>query len=74
VLRVAVAKSEIGGGPSARQSDIDAANHLLSEQLAQFSIDQSTITLAGSGAALPITIISHLHYTVNAVVHLITIV
>jgi len=72
VLRVAVAKSEIGGGPSARQSDIDAANHLLSEQLAQFSIDQSTITLAGSGAALPITIISHLHYTVNAVVHLIT--
>jgi hypothetical protein len=72
VLRVAVAKSEIGGGPSARQNDIDAANHLLSEQLAQFSIDQSTITLAGSGTALPITIISHLHYTVNAVVHLVT--
>jgi hypothetical protein len=72
VLRVAVAKSEIGGGPSARQSDIDAANHLLSEQLAQFSIDQSTITLAGSGTALPITIISHLHYTVAAVVHLVT--
>jgi hypothetical protein len=72
VLRVAVAKSEIGGGPSARQGEIDAANHLLSEQLAQFSIDQSTITLAGSGTALPITIISHLHYTVNAVVHLVT--
>ena len=72
VLRVAVAKSEIVGGPSARQNDIDAANHLLSEQLAQFSIDQSTITLAGSGTALPITIISHLHYTVNAVVHLVT--
>ena len=72
VLRVAVAKSEIGGGPSVRQNDIDAANHLLSQQLAQFSIDQSTITLAGSGTALPITIISHLHYTMNAVVHLVT--
>jgi hypothetical protein len=72
VLRVAVAKSEIGGGPTARQSDIDAASHLLSAQLAQFSIDQSTITLAGSGAAIPVTIISHLHYTVNAVVHLVT--
>lgn len=72
VLRVAVAKSEIGGGPGARQSDIDAANSLLSEQLAQFSIDQSAITLAGSGNALPITIISHLHYTVDAVLHLVT--
>jgi hypothetical protein len=72
VLRVAVAKSEIVGSPTTRQNDIDAANHLLSEQLAQFSIDQSAITLAGSGTALPITIISHLHYTVDAVVHLVT--
>jgi hypothetical protein len=72
VLRVAVAKAEIDGGPGVRQNDINAASHLLSEQLAQFSIDQSTITLAGSGTALPITIISHLHYTVNAVVHLVT--
>jgi hypothetical protein len=72
VLRVAVAKSEMVGSPTTRQIDIDAANHLLSEQLAQFSIDQSAITLAGSGTALPITIISHLHYTVDAVVHLVT--
>jgi hypothetical protein len=72
VLRVAVAKSEIVGSPTTRQNDIDAASHLLSEQLAQFSIDQSAITLAGSGTALPITIISHLHYTVDAVVHLVT--
>jgi hypothetical protein len=72
VLRVAVAKSEIVGSPATRQNDIDAASHLLSEQLAQFSIDQSAITLAGSGTALPITIISHLHYTVDAVVHLVT--
>ncbi|MGH3732840.1 MAG: hypothetical protein ACRDVC_05605 [Acidimicrobiales bacterium] len=72
VLRVAVAKSEVRASPSSRQNDIDAANHLLKAQLAQFSIDQSTITLAGSGTALPITIISHLHYTVKAVVHLVT--
>jgi hypothetical protein len=72
VLRVAVAKSEVVGSPTTRQNDIDAASHLLSEQLAQFSIDQSGITLAGSGTALPITIISHLHYTVDAVVHLVT--
>jgi hypothetical protein len=72
VLRVAVAKSEIGGGPNTRQNDIDAATHLLDSQLAQFSIDQSSITLAGSGTSLPITIISHLHYTVDAVIHLVT--
>jgi hypothetical protein len=72
VLRVAVASAETGGGPSARQSDINTATHLLDEQLAQFSIDQSTITLAGSGTDLPITVLSHLHYTVDTVVHLVT--
>jgi hypothetical protein len=72
VLRVAVASSETGGGPSARQSGINTATHLLSEQLAQFSIDQSTITLAGSGTDLPITVLSQLHYTVDTVVHLVT--
>ena len=72
VLRVAVASAESGGGPSARQSAINAATHLLDEQLAQFSIDQSTITLAGSGTDLPITVLSHLHYTVDTVVHFVT--
>ncbi|HTT58740.1 MAG TPA: hypothetical protein VMF33_01720 [Acidimicrobiales bacterium] len=72
VLRVAVASSETEGGPSARQSAINAAAHLLDEQLAQFSIDQSTITLAGSGTDLPITVLSRLHYTVETVVHLVT--
>ncbi len=72
VLRVAVASAESGGGPSARQSAINTATHLLDEQLAQFSIDQSTITLAGSGTDLPITVLSHLHYTVDTVVHFVT--
>ncbi|HEY1826234.1 MAG TPA: DUF6049 family protein [Acidimicrobiales bacterium] len=72
VLRVAVASSETTGAPAARQSKIDAGTHLLSQQLAQFSLDQSTITLAGSGTELPITIISRLHYTVDAVVRLVT--
>jgi hypothetical protein len=71
-LRVAVAKSEIRASPSTRQAAIDSANATLSNQLAQFSIDQSSITLAGPGTALPITVVSHLHYTVDAVVHLVT--
>ncbi|HWD97003.1 MAG TPA: hypothetical protein VG246_11335, partial [Acidimicrobiales bacterium] len=50
-LRVAVAKSEIRASPTTRQADIDAANATLSSQLAQFSIDPSSITLAGPGTA-----------------------
>ncbi len=71
-LRVAVAKAEIRASPATRQTAIDAANATLNNQLSQFSIDQSSITLAGPGTALPITVISHLHYTVDAVVHLVT--
>jgi hypothetical protein len=71
-LRVAVAKAEIRASPSMRQAAIDSANATLNNQLAQFSIDQSSITLAGPGTALPITVVSHLHYTVDAVVHLVT--
>jgi hypothetical protein len=71
-LHVAVARSEISGSPGARQSEIDAASALLNNQLDQFSIDASAVTLAGSGTSLPITVISRVGYTVNAVVHLIT--
>jgi hypothetical protein len=71
-LRVAVAKSEIRASSTTRQTAIDAANATLNNQLSQFSIDQNSITLAGPGTALPITVISHLHYTVDAVVHLVT--
>ncbi len=72
VLHVDVAKSEMRGTPTTRQDEIDAANAKLAEQLAQFSIDQNSITLAGAGTAFPITVTSHLHYTVVAVVHLVT--
>jgi hypothetical protein len=72
VLYVAVASAEIRGSSTVRQEAIDAASAQLNAQLAQFSIDQSSITLAGAGAAFPITVISHLHYTVEAVVHLVT--
>jgi hypothetical protein len=70
-LHVAVARSEITGGSSQRQNAINAANNLLNNQLAQFSINESAVTLAGSGTSFPITVISHAHYTVVAVVHLV---
>jgi len=71
-LRVAIARSEITGGPSRRQSAIGAANILLRSQLTLYSIDASAVTLAGSGTSFPVTVISHAHYTIDAVVHLIT--
>ncbi len=71
-LRVAVAQSEELGDPSKRQGAIDAAQNLLNYQLKLFSVDASAITLAGPGTSLPITIISHAPYTVDAVVHLLT--
>jgi hypothetical protein len=71
-LRVAVARSEILADPTQRQAAINAAQNQLNAQLAQFSIDASAITLAGAGTSLPITVISHAGYTVDAVVHLVT--
>jgi hypothetical protein len=55
-----------------RQALIDAAKNELALQLGQFSIDAGAITLAGSGTSLPITVISHANYSVNAVLHLVT--
>ena len=71
-LRVATASSEIVGSASRRQSAINAAGAALGAQLAQFTVDPSAITLAGPGAALPITLHSTAPYTVTAVVHLLT--
>ena len=70
-LRVAVASSEIIGTPAARQAALMKASTLLATQLDQFSIDQGTITLAGSGTALPITLFSHSPYSVTTHIHLI---
>jgi hypothetical protein len=69
-LRVAVARAEEFGSPAKRQSAIDDAQTLLDAQLKDFSVDASAITLAGTGSSIPITVISHAPYTVDAVVHL----
>jgi len=71
-LTVAMEASEITGSPSARQSAIDAAANALKGQLGNFSVDASTITLAGSGTSIPITLTNHAPYTVMANVHLLT--
>jgi hypothetical protein len=71
-LSVAVAQSEVTGDPAAREQAIDAAESELNNQLANFSVDQSSITLAGPGTALPVTLLSKANYSVTAVVHLIT--
>ena len=71
-LRVAVARAEFLGSAAQRQNAIDAAQSLLDTQLKDFSVDASAITLAGTGSSIPVTIISHAPYTVDAVVHLAT--
>jgi hypothetical protein len=71
-LSVAVAQSEVMGEPSTRQGAINHAQSALDEQLGNFSVDQSSITLAGPGAALPVTVLSRAGYSVTAVVQLIT--
>jgi hypothetical protein len=71
-LTVAMEASEIVGTPSARQSGIDATSAALKGQLGVFSVDPSTITLAGSGTSIPITLTNHAPYTVMANVHLLT--
>jgi hypothetical protein len=71
-LMVAMEASEITGTQSARQSAINAAAGALKGQLTNFSVDPSTITLAGSGTSIPITLTNHAPYTVVAHVHLLT--
>jgi hypothetical protein len=71
-LTVAMAASEIAGSQSARQSAINTATAALKGQLGNFSVDPSTITLAGSGTSIPITLTNHAPYTVVARVHLLT--
>jgi hypothetical protein len=67
-----MAASEIAGTQSARQSAINTAAAALKGQLGNFSVDPSTITLAGSGTSIPITLTNHAPYTVMARVHLLT--
>ena len=69
-LRVAVASAEVVGTPATRQGLISSANERLGAQLSQFSIDPSAITLAGTGTALPITLLSRAPYPITVAVHL----
>jgi hypothetical protein len=68
-LRVAVASAEVIGPASERQGLITRASDSLARQLDQFSIDPSTITLAGTGSALPVTLFSRAPYPVTVAVH-----
>lgn len=71
-LLAATAAAEITGRPNVRQSAINAASNSLASELGGFSVDPSTITLAGPGTSMPITILSRTNYSVNAVIHLLT--
>ncbi len=71
-LEAATEASETIGRPSTRQTQINAASSSLRGQLTNFRVDPSTITLAGSGTSIPVTLFSHAHYTVVANVHLLT--
>jgi hypothetical protein len=71
-LLVAMEAAEITATPRARQIAINAATDALKGQLSDFSVDPSTITLAGSGTSIPITLTNHAPYTVMADVHLLT--
>jgi hypothetical protein len=71
-LEVATEASEITGNPSRRQASINAAANALHGQLTNFRVDPSTITLAGPGTSIPITLFSHANYTVVANIHLLT--
>ena len=71
-LNAAVAEAEVKGSASQRQLDLTTAQSLLNEQLNNFRIDNSSITLTGQGTALPITLVSHAHYSVTVLVHLLS--
>jgi hypothetical protein len=71
-LDVAAAEAETTGNASTRERSISYAQSLFNNQLTNFSVDPSAITLAGPGTSLPITLLSKANYSITAVVHLIT--
>jgi hypothetical protein len=71
-LNAAVAEAEIKGDPSTRQQGLETAQSLLNQQLNNFHIDNSSVTLTSQGTALPITLVSHAHYSMTVLVHLIS--
>ncbi|MDH2903254.1 MAG: DUF6049 family protein [Actinomycetota bacterium] len=71
-LQVYLATAELVGSAANRQSAISAATAYLNTQLSGFRIDDSSITLTGSGSELPITLFSSARYPVTVLLHLIT--
>ncbi len=71
-LRVALAQSEIVGSPQEREAAIVNVSGALNTQLQLFSVDPSSITLTGTGSALPITLLSRANYPMRVLVHLVT--
>jgi hypothetical protein len=71
-LTVAMEASEFTGSSDARQASINATTSALKGQLSNFTVDPSTITLAGAGTSIPITLTNHAPYVVMARVHLLT--
>ncbi len=71
-LQVYLASSEQIGSAGNRQNAISAATAYLNAQLSGFRIDDSGITLTGSGSELPITLFSSARYPVTVLLHLIT--
>ncbi len=70
-LLVARLSSEIVTNPAERQYLIDQAATVLSNQLTQFKVNEGSITLAGSGTSLPITLTSSANYAVTGVIKLV---
>ena len=66
------AQAEILASPASRQAALSSATAYLNKQLHDFRIDDSAITLTGSGTNLPITLFSTARYPVTVVLHLIT--
>jgi hypothetical protein len=71
-LQVYLATSEKIGDAGNRQNALSAATAYLNAQLSGFRIDDSGVTLTGSGSELPITIFSSARYPVTVLLHLIT--
>ena len=71
-LELYLASSEQVGSATNRQDAITAAAGYLNAQLSGFRIDDSAITLTGTGSELPITLFSSARYPVTVLLHLIT--
>jgi hypothetical protein len=71
-LLVARLSSEIMGSSAQRQYLINQATNVLTAQLAKFKVNEGSITLAGSGTSLPITLTSSATYSVTGVIKLVS--